>query len=85
MTDKYRMLISVQTIAEAKQLVEGCPQIKSINLGNTKASPTTKEVARQVFLEPEEFDMLRELVDKGVEVEVRPLADDPKIDARTFL
>ena len=65
--------------------MEGCPQIKSINLGNTKASPTTKEVARQVFLEPEEFDMLRELVDKGVEVEVRPLADDPKIDARTFL
>ena len=84
-TDKYKMIICVQTIAEAKQLVEGCPQIKSVNLGNTKSSPTTKEVARQVFLEPEEFDMLRELVDKGIEVEVRPLADDPKIDAKTFL
>ena len=84
-TDKYRMILSVQTIAEAKQLVEGCPQIKSVNLGNTKASPTTKEVARQVFLEPEEFEMLRELVDKGIEVEVRPLADDTKIDAKTFL
>lgn len=29
--------------------------------------------------------MLRELVDKGIEVEVRPLADDTKIDAKTFL
>lgn len=43
-TDKYRMLICVQTIAEAKQLIDGCPQIKSLNLGNTKGSPTTREV-----------------------------------------
>lgn len=35
-TDKYKMIICVATIAEAKQLVEGCPQIKSVNLGNTK-------------------------------------------------
>lgn len=84
-TDKYRMLICVQTIAEAKQLVDGCPQIKSINLGNTKGSATTRTVARQVFLEPEEEELLRELVDRGVEVEIRPLADDPKVDIRSVL
>ena len=37
-TDTYRMLICVQTIAEAKQLIDGCPQITSLNLGNTKGS-----------------------------------------------
>ncbi len=84
-TDKYRMLISVQTIAEAKQLADNCPAITSINLGNTKASPTTKQVARQVFLTPEEEDMIRELIDRGVEVEIRPLADDPKIDAAAVI
>ncbi len=36
-TDKYKMIICVATIAEAKQLVEGCPQIKSVNLGNAEA------------------------------------------------
>lgn len=84
-TDKYRMIICVQTIAEAKRLVDGCPQITSVNLGNTKASSTTREVARQVFLEPEEEALLHALVDKGVEVEIRPLADDQKIDIRTVL
>lgn len=84
-TDKYRMLISVQTIAEAKQLADNCPAITSINLGNTKASPTTKQVARQIFLEPEEEEMIRELIDRGVEVEIRPLADDPKVDAATVI
>lgn len=36
-TDKYKMIICVASIAEAKQLVDGCPQITSINLGNTKS------------------------------------------------
>ena len=84
-TDTYRMLICVQTIAEAKQLIDGCPQITSINLGNTKRSPTTREVARQVFLEPEEEKIIYELLDKGVEVEIRPLADDPKVDIKDVL
>ncbi len=84
-TDKYRMIVSVQTIAEAKELADRCPVVTSINLGNTKASPTTREVSRQVFLEPEEEAMIRELVDRGVEVEIRPLADDPKVDAASVL
>lgn len=84
-TDKYRMVVSVQTVAEAKELADRCPVVTSINLGNTKASPTTREVSRQVFLEPEEEAMIRELIDRGVEVEIRPLADDPKVDAASVL
>lgn len=84
-TDKYRMIVSVQTVAEAKELADRCPVVTSINLGNTKASPTTREVSRQVFLEPEEEAMVRELIDRGVEVEIRPLADDPKVDAASVL
>ena len=44
-TDKYRMIICLCSIEEAKQLVEGCPQIKSLNLGNTLESPTTKQIS----------------------------------------
>lgn len=84
-TDKYHMIICVQTIAEAKQLADGCPAITSINLGNTKASDTTRQVSRQIFLEPEEEQALRELVDRGVEVEIRPLVDDPKVDVMSVL
>lgn len=84
-TDKYRMIICVGSIAEAKQLVEGCPQIKSINLGNTKQSPTTRGVTRQVFLEPEEVQMLSDLASQGVELEYRALADDQKVDVTKLI
>lgn len=84
-TDKYRMIICLGSIAEAKQLVEGYPQIRTINLGNTKQSPTTREVTRQIFLEPEEEEMLRELAAKGVELEYRALADDAKVDVSKLI
>ena len=73
-TDKYRMIICVRSIEDAKLLIDGCPQIKSLNLGNTLESPTTKQISRQIFLEPEE-----------VEVEIRALADDKKENALALL
>ena len=84
-TDKYKLIIVVQTIAEAKRLLDGCPQIKSLNLGNTKESKTTTQVSRQVFLEEEEIAILRELMDRGVECEIRPLVDDKKVDVASVL
>lgn len=84
-TDKYHMIVCVQTIAEAKQLADGCPVIKSINLGNTKETPTTKEVTRQIFLEKSDMEMLSELAARGVEIEYRALADDPKTDIMALI
>ena len=84
-TDKYRMIICVRSIEDAKLLIDGCPQIKSLNLGNTLESPTTKQISRQIFLEPEEAEMLKELGERGVEVEIRALADDKNENALALL
>ncbi|EEA90959.1 PTS sugar transporter subunit IIB [Collinsella stercoris] len=84
-TDKYKLIVVVQTIADAKRLADGCPAITSINLGNTKESSTTKQVSRQIFLEPDEIEMLRELDARGVECEIRPMAADSKTNAITLL
>ena len=66
-TDKYKMIICVASIAEAKQLADGC------------------QVSRQVFVTAAEEEEIRELVGRGVEVEIRALADDPKVDAMSVL
>ena len=79
-TDKYKLIIVVQTIKEAKQLADGCPCITSINLGNTKESKTTTQISKQVFLEDEEKAILKELMNRGVESEIRALVDDSKIN-----
>lgn len=65
-TDKYKMIICVASIAEAKQLVDGCPQITSINLGNTKSKderrPDARKISRQIFVTAAEEEDIRELV-----------------------
>ncbi|MBU5363300.1 PTS sugar transporter subunit IIB [Enterococcus raffinosus] len=84
-TDKYKMIIVVQTIKEAKQLIEGCSEVQSINLGNTKETGETKQISRQVFVTKEEEAILRELIDRGIEIEIRPLVDDKKIYVKDVL
>lgn len=84
-TDKYALIIVVQTIADAKRLADGCPQVTSINLGNTRESKTTTQVSKQVFLEEDEKIILRELMGRGVECEIRALADDKKLDVASVL
>ena len=54
--------------------------ITSINLGNTKESKTTTQISKQVFLEDEEKAILKELMNRGVECEIRALVDDSKIN-----
>ena len=84
-TDKYNLIIVVQTIKEAKQLVDGCPSITSINLGNTKESKTTTQVSKQVFLEEEEKAILKDLIKRGIECEIRALVDDNKLNVAHVL
>lgn len=84
-TDKYKLIIVVQSIKEAKQLLDGCPSIKSVNLGNTKESKTTTQVSRQVFLEEEEKKILKELIERGIECEIRALVDDAKLNVANVL
>ena len=83
------MIICFASIAEAKQLVDGCPQITTINLGNTKSKdeqrPDARKISRQIFVTAAEEEDIRELVGRGVEVEIRALAADPKVDALSAL
>ena len=88
-TDKYKMIICVATIAEAKQLVEGCPQIKSVNLGNTKPKdekrPDARQVSRQIFLtaaeEAAQSAAEEEFEADNVDGDVQPMEPDEIIAA----
>lgn len=84
-TDKYRMIICVETVADAKALLDGCPSITSLNLGNTRESATTRAITHQVYLEPEEIGELQALVARGVSVEARPLCADTPVDVAPLL
>ncbi|WMJ81609.1 PTS sugar transporter subunit IIB [Clostridium sp. MB40-C1] len=84
-TDKYKLLIVVQTIKDVARLVEGCPQITTVNLGGVKDTEGARQISKAVFVTRADEEILKNLMDKGIEVEIRQIASEKKIDARSVL
>ena len=77
-TDKYNLLVVVQTIDDAYTLAKNCRQIKSINLGGTLNKAEYTQISKQIFVSANQIALLNELIDMGLEVEARQLANEPK-------
>lgn len=77
-TDKYKLLIVVRTIKDAHKLAMSCSQIKSINLGGTKKEEGYEQISKAIFVSDEDIALIKDLQNKGIEVEIRQLSSDSK-------
>lgn len=84
-TDKYKLFIVVESIKDAKRLVEQIPAIKQINLGGTKAKDGTRAISKAINVLPEEESMIKDMIKNGIEVEIRQLPTDKKMLAKKVL
>lgn len=84
-TDKYKLFILVESVEDAYRLANGCPQINHINVGGMKATDTRRQIAKAVFVDDRDVEMLKELIDKGIEVEVRLVPNDEKQDVMKLI
>lgn len=84
-TDKYKLFIVVESIRDAYRFATETNVITSINLGGTKANEHTKNISKAMNVTEEEITLLKELLDKGVEVEIRMVPNDTKINAANVL
>ena len=78
-TDKYKLFIVVESIADAYKLAEAYPEIKHINLGGIKAKEGTRSIGKAVNVLPEEERLLKEMVDQGIDIEIRQVPGDKKV------
>ena len=81
-TDKYRLLIVVESIKDAKKLIDRYPAIHSLNLGGTKSSANTRQISKAMFITDQDAKDIQELISRGIEVEIRMLPQDKKIPAK---
>ena len=77
-TDKYKMLVVVESVADAKVLIDKTNNITSLNLGGTKKREGTKNYAAAVNLTAEEVSKLQELTKKGVDVFIQQVPSEKK-------
>ncbi len=75
-TDKYKLMIIVETIEDAYRLCEGVPVIKKINLGGTRVGDEKKQISLAVFVSEKDCDLLRKMNDRGIVMEIQMVPND---------
>ncbi len=84
-TDKYKLFVIVQNITDAKRLLDGCPSIKHLNIGGVTKRDNTKRLMHAVYCTDEEIEMIRDLCNRGIEVELRQVSSDSKVLAEKVI
>ncbi len=83
-TDKYKLLIVVESIKDAESLIRNC-NIKHLNLGGTKATAETRNISKAMNVTEEETKILKALVADGVDVEIQMVPDDTAVKVEKVL
>jgi len=73
-----QLLVLVDSVKDAHALVMGVAGIGSINFGGIRAKPGTRPVSKAVALTYDDILLIRELLAKGLELEVRQVPTDKK-------
>lgn len=80
-TDKYKLFIVVESIEDAAKLALAVPAVDKVNLGLVKAKEGTRNISKSINVLPKEEALIREMADAGIEVEIRQVPNDKKINA----
>ena len=72
------LLVLIDSVKDAHALAAGVPDIHSINFGGIRAKTGATPVSKAIALTPADIVLIRELLDKGVELEVRQVPTDKK-------
>lgn len=79
-TDRYTLFIVTGSIEDAHRIVSRCPDILTVNIGGCRESAqSVKRLSPVVLVTEQEINLIRDLIDRGVEVEIRQVPSDRKI------
>lgn len=79
------ILVLIDSVKDVHVLVSGVSGIGSINFGGIRVRPGAKPVSKAVALTDNDIVLIRELLEKGVELEVRQVPTDKKVGIESLL
>lgn len=74
-TDKYRLLVIVESVDDALRLSAQCPAIRELNLGNAESREGARPLDKTFYATKRDEEALRDLVGKGVHVFLQRVPD----------
>ncbi len=72
------ILLIIESVKDAHALCAKLAEIKSINFGGIRTKAGAKPISKAISLTDAEIVLVRELLEKGIELEVRQVPTDKK-------
>jgi mannose/fructose/N-acetylgalactosamine-specific phosphotransferase system component IIB len=76
--DGLKTLLIINSVKDAATMAATVPEIKSVNIGGLRLKEGAKLISKAVGVNDEDITVLRELLGKGIELEVRQVPTDSK-------
>jgi len=73
-----RLLVLVDSVNDAHALAMSVEEIRSINFGGIRAKTGAKSISKAIALTVSDIVLVRELLTRGIELEVRQVPTDKK-------
>jgi mannose/fructose/N-acetylgalactosamine-specific phosphotransferase system component IIB len=73
-----KILLIVNSINDAFTLSEKVTEIQSINFGGIRAREGTRLISRAIAVSDADISLIKQMADKGIELEIRQVPNDKK-------
>lgn len=73
-----KILLIVNSVKDAFAMVNGVPEIRSVNFGGIRMNEGMRLISKAVAVNDEDITLVKELLNKGIELELRQVPTDKK-------
>jgi len=80
-----KILVLVNSVKDAATLSAGISEIKSINFGGIRTKEGARSIAKALAVTDDDIVVIRDLLVKGIELEVRQVPTDTKTPIETLI
>ncbi|SDP59866.1 PTS system, mannose-specific IIB component/PTS system, fructoselysine and glucoselysine-specific IIB component [Mucilaginibacter sp. OK268] len=80
-----KILVLVNSVKDATTLAAGVSEIKSINFGGIRTKEGARSIAKALAVTDDDIIVIRDLLAKGIELEVRQVPTDNKTLIETLI
>lgn len=83
--DSFKALLLFTNPSDVLRVVEGGVDIKSVNIGGMSFKEGKKQITSAVSVDEKDIQSFKKLNEKGIELEIRKVTTDPKVDLMSKL
>lgn len=73
-----KVLLIINSVKDAYTIANDVPEIKSVNFGGIRLKDGAKLISKAVAITDEDITLIKELLSKGIELEIRQVPTDNK-------